>query len=176
MNKVTTFLLIAIFSLSLRLSAQTPPQTIHWMSITEAEKLNAEHPRKILIDIYTDWCGWCKKLDATTYKDPKIVQYLNDNFYAVKLNAESKDPITFQNQEYTYDPARRVNGVTANFMNSSSGYPTTTFLNEKLEVISVVPGYMQAEMMTNVLTFFAENHYLTTDWKTYLASIGQGAK
>ncbi|MEP7127753.1 MAG: DUF255 domain-containing protein [Chitinophagales bacterium] len=176
MKKSTLFLIVLVMGLTLKLSAQTPPVGIKWMSITEAEKLNAQHPRKILIDIYTDWCGWCKKLDATTYKDPRIVQYLNDNFYAVKLNAESKETISYQNQEFTFDPARRINGVAANFLSSSGGYPTTTFLDEKLQVISIVPGYMQADMMNNILTYFGENHYLNTDWNTYLGTVNTAPK
>ncbi|MBX7107900.1 MAG: thioredoxin family protein [Chitinophagales bacterium] len=167
---------VLVIVLVSQFSAQAQSEGVKWMSITEAEKLNASHPKKILIDIYTDWCGWCKKLDATTYKDPRIVKYLNDNFYAVKLNAESKETITFQNKDYAYDPARRINAVAANFLSSSGGYPTTTFLDEKLQVISIVPGYMQSDMMNNVLSFFAENHYLNTDWNTYLSSLNTSAK
>ncbi|HTB31563.1 MAG TPA: DUF255 domain-containing protein, partial [Bacteroidia bacterium] len=45
---------------------------IHWVNFDEAVKLNEKHPRKILIDVYTQWCGWCKKMDASTYTDPDI--------------------------------------------------------------------------------------------------------
>lgn len=170
MKKITGLFFLLTVLISFRLSAQQP-ETIKWVSISEAEKLSAQQPKKILIDIYTDWCGWCRKLDATTYKDPRVVKYLNENFYAVKLNAESKEKITYQNKEYSYDPARRINGVAANFLSSSGGYPTTTFLDEKLQVVSIVPGYLQADMMVNILTFFGENHYLTTDWNSYLSSL-----
>lgn len=176
MKKIAVLLIAVSLGFSLQVSAQVQPEGIKWMSITEAEKLNSQQPRKILIDIYTDWCGWCKKLDATTYKDPRIVKYLNDNFYAVKLNAESKETISFQDQSYTFDPAKRINGVASNFLSSSGGYPTTTFLDEKLQVISIVPGYMQADMMNNVLTYFAENHYLTTEWNAYLGSVSAAPK
>ena len=176
MNKFPVIVVLVSVLLTSRLFAQAPSEGIKWMSITEAEKLNKEHPKKILIDIYTDWCGWCKRLDATTYKDAAIIKYVNENYYAVKLNAESKDKIVYQNQEYNYDPARRINGIAVNFLNAQGGYPTTTFLNEKLEVISIVPGYLQTDMMSNVLHYFAENHYLNTDWNTYLSSIGSNLK
>ncbi|MEO6168327.1 MAG: DUF255 domain-containing protein [Chitinophagales bacterium] len=176
MRRITFLFMVTGLLLSLHLSAQNKTEGIKWMSITEAEKLSTQHPKKILIDIYTDWCGWCKKLDATTYKDPSVVAYLNANFYAVKLNAESKEKISYQNKEYAYDPAQRINGVAANFMSSSSGYPTTTFLDEKFNVISVVPGYMQTDMMNNVLSYINGNHYLNTDWNTYLSSLNPAPK
>ena len=150
MRKITIIFLLVSIGLAPKVFAQSESNGIKWMSITEAEQLVKKNPKKIIIDIYTDWCGWCKRLDATTYKDANIIKYVNDNFYAVKLNAESKDKITYQNQEYTYDPARRINSIASNFLSQSGGYPTTTFLNEKLEVISVVPGYMATDMMSNV--------------------------
>ncbi len=175
MKKITGLLFVLVIGISSQLSAQQA-ESIKWMSITEAEKLSAQQPKKILIDIYTDWCGWCKKLDATTYKDPRVVKYLNEHYYAVKLNAESKEKIMYQNKEFSYEPAKRINGVAANFLSGSGGYPTTTFLDEKLQVISIVPGYLQADMMTNILTFFGENHYLNTDWNTYLSSLNATPK
>jgi len=155
------------------LSSFAQTAQIKWMSISDAEKLMAKDPKKVIVDIYTDWCGWCKRLDATTYQDPSVVDYINKNYYAVKFNAESKDNIVFEGTTYSYDPSRRVNSLTNVLMGNSNGYPTTTFLNEKLEVISVVPGYQQADMMSNILHYFGENHYLNTDWNTYLSSLSK---
>jgi len=166
-------LLVLVLVLSVTATfAQTAPE-IKWLSITEAEKLMKKEPRKVIVDVYTDWCGWCKRLDATTYKDPEVVAYINKNYYAVKFNAETKDNIIFEGTTYTYDASRRVNGLSNVLMGNSSGYPTTTFMNEKLEVISVVPGYQQAQMMNNILHYFGENHYLNTDWNTYLSTVSK---
>jgi len=174
MNLKTIFLFLFVFAASASF-AQTA--SIKWLTITEAEQLSKKDPKKIIVDVYTDWCGWCKRLDATTYKDPKVVDYINKNFYAVKFNAESKEAIEFQGKSYAYDAGRRVNALSTILMGNSTGYPTTTFLNEKMEVISVIPGYQQAPMMSNILTYFAENHYIKTDWNTFLSSVsGGGAK
>ncbi len=176
MRKISFVFFIMSFIASADIFAQAVPEAIKWMSISDAEKLSKEHPKKILIDVYTDWCGWCKRLDATTYKDPNIVKLLNDNFYAVKLNAESKDKISYQGQEYQFDASKRINTVAALFLNAQGGYPTTTFLDEKLQVISIIPGYLATDMMQNVLHYFSENHYLTTDWNTYLSSLSSVTK
>ena len=100
MKRIAIAFLLFTLITGTRLFAQDQAASIKWMSITEAEQLNKANPKKIIVDVYTDWCGWCKRLDATTYKDAGIVKYVNDNFYAVKLNAESKDKIVYQNQEY----------------------------------------------------------------------------
>lgn len=176
MKKVTILLFLVSLAFTSKLLAQNEASSIKWMSITEAEKLSKENPKKIIIDVYTDWCRWCKQLDNTTYKNAAIVKYVNDNFYAVKLNAESKDKISYQGQEHEYDPAKRINNVAVNFLGSQAGYPTTTFLDEKLAVLSVVPGYQNADMMINILHYFGDNLYLTTDWNTYIASLNNTPK
>src|SRR4051812_40529956 len=109
MKKITIFLFVLSLAFASRSLAQDAASGIKWMSITEAEKLSKDHPKKILIDVYTDWCRWCKQLDNSTYNDPAIIKYVNDNFYAVKLNAESKDKIVYQGKEYAFDPAKRIN-------------------------------------------------------------------
>jgi thioredoxin-related protein len=166
---------VLVFALLLSAGASFAQSTseIKWLSITEAEKLMKKEPKKVIVDVYTDWCGWCKRLDATTYKDPAVVDYINQNYYAVKFNAESKDNITFMGTTYSFDASHRVNSLSNLLMGNSSGYPTTTFLNEKLEVISVVPGYQQPQMMNNILHYIGENHYLNTDWNTYLSSVSK---
>jgi thioredoxin-related protein len=176
MIKISFALFILNLFAASEICAQASPEAIRWMTISDAEKLSKEHPKKILIDVYTDWCGWCKRLDATTYKDPAVVKFMNENFYAVKLNAESKDKISYQGQEYQFDASKRINTVAALFLNAQGGYPTTTFLDEKLQVISIIPGYLATDMMQNVLHYFSENHYLTTDWNTYLSSLSSVTK
>ena len=73
---------------------------INWLSIEEASVLYQQNPKPMFIDVYTDWCGWCKRMDASTFQDASIAQYLNSNFYAVKLNAESSDSLRFMGKTY----------------------------------------------------------------------------
>lgn len=174
----------AAFSLFLLVSnglvAQTKPSSstasssnskeIKWISLEEAEKLNSKSKtkKKIFVDVYTEWCGWCKRLDATTYKDPAVVKYINDNFYAVKLDAETLDTITFKGTKHAYNPARKTNTVAAYFMPpSGGGYPTLTYLDGDFKVVRIAPGYVGSEEMLKQLKYVNENYYLNTSYEKF---------
>jgi len=79
-----------------------PAEEIRWYTWAEAAELSKTAPKKIFIDLYTDWCGWCKKMDKSTFVDPSVVKYLNENFYPVKFNAERKDAIVFNETTFEY--------------------------------------------------------------------------
>ena len=67
---------------------QLSSQEVKWMTWEEAAAANDKQPKKIFVDVYTNWCGWCKKMDASTFKETDVVKILNEKFYPVKLNAE----------------------------------------------------------------------------------------
>jgi len=90
-NIIIAFLVVMAFSSN----AQNSATAIKWLSIEEAEKLSKQSPRPFFIDTYTDWCGWCKKMDKETFTDPVISEILNNKFYPVKFDAEGKEKVTF---------------------------------------------------------------------------------
>jgi thioredoxin-related protein len=144
------------------------PKEIQWMSFEEAAKRSEKSPRKIVIDIYTSWCGWCKRLDATTYQDPEVIKYINKKFYAVKLDAEIKDTIRFKDKIFTYIPERKANELALSLLNGSMSYPSTVFLDEKFSMLAPVPGYHDArEMLELFLKYFGDEIYKTKKWEDY---------
>ncbi len=145
---------------------------IQWYSIEQAEKLNEKNPKKIFIDVYTDWCGWCKRMDATTYQDPKIIQLLNNDFYSVRLNAEQKNDIEFKNKSYKYiaNGSSGYNELAAVLLNGQLSFPTTVYLDENLNEIQPIPGYLTADKLEPILQFLGKDFYKKQTWEQFLAT------
>ncbi|MBI5916063.1 MAG: DUF255 domain-containing protein [Bacteroidetes bacterium] len=142
---------------------------ITWMTWDEAMKANEKAPKKIFIDFYTDWCGWCKKMDQSTFTEPGVVKYVNDNFYAVKFNAEQKEDVVFQGTTFSWTAGGR-NGfhkLAYELLNGRLGYPSYVYLTPTFERILISPGYKDAPMLQKELKFVAEDHYNTTSWDQY---------
>lgn len=132
---------------------------IQWMTYEEVVEASKKNPKKVFVDVYTNWCGWCKRMDQTTFKNEDVVKILNKDYYAVKLNAESDQQFTQNGKTMTYRQLARSYKAT--------GYPTTVYLNEDLSVIQAVPGYQQAENLEMILAYFGGNHHLTTQWPVF---------
>lgn len=148
-----------------------PSERINWVTLEEADQLRQTEPRKILIDVYTDWCGWCKRMDATTFRDPELVKYVNENYYAVKLDAEQKEPITIGGKTYEYDPnvgRRGVHKIAEELLQGRMSYPTIVFLDERMNMIQPLPGFRKADEMQPILEYLATEAYKSTPWEEWL--------
>ena len=170
MKKILIFGFVAFFCLQV-FSQETGKQKINWLSIQEAEKLTKENPRKIIIDVYTDWCGWCVRMDQSTFGHPGIAGYINEHYYAVKFNAETRDSIVFAGQVYkNHGGNRQPNDLAVALLQGKMSYPSIAYMNEKLQLITVVPGYYTAEQIEPILVYIADEAYLNTDWKNFQAN------
>ena len=174
MNKILAFVALGL-SVTL-MSYRTPdPEAvdgIRWMSWQEAAELSKTHPKKIFVDVYTDWCGWCKKMDSSTFKDPKVVEYMNTYFYAVKFDAEMKDEIEFRDHTFKWVKAGRngVHTLAYSLLEGKMSYPSFVMLNENYDRIAIMPGYKQSEQLLQELRFAAEEVYKTKSWEEYKGS------
>ena len=134
---------------------------ITWLTVEQAYAANQKQPRKWMIDVYTDWCGWCKVMDRETFTNPKVADYVAKNYYAVKLNAEQREPIMMGKEKFDY--VSQGNGgynlLAAKLMNGQMSFPTVVFLDEKLQMIQPLPGFQKADIYHQVITFFGGNHY-----------------
>lgn len=144
-------------------------QEVEWISWEEAQQRMQEDPRKIFVDVYTDWCGWCKVMDRNTFQEAYIAQYLNEHFYCIKFNAEQKEAIRFKGKIYKYVNRGRkgYHELAAEITNGRLSYPTVVFLNEQWQVIQPIPGYQKPEKFEQIMTYFATGSYKTTPWGVY---------
>ena len=169
--KKTFFLIILVFS-----GIAVQAQKINWMSMNEALAAQKKNPKKIFMDVYTDWCGPCKLLDKNTFQHKDVVKFVNKHFYAVKFNAEGTEKIEYQDFVYTnpnHNPGRKGRNSQHLFAHALkvTGYPTMVFFDENSEVISPVVGYKTPEQLEIYLKMIASDDYkkVTTNeaWKKY---------
>ncbi|MFW5778008.1 MAG: thioredoxin family protein [Bacteroidota bacterium] len=153
-----------LFLLSNSTDASGDDAKVNWVSMEEAVALAEENPKKIFVDIYTDWCGWCKRMDANTFSHPDIASYINENFYAVKLNAEQSEPIVFRGTEYVNEnpgEKRSSHNFAVALLQGRMSYPSVAFFDEELNLITAIPGYREPKDFEPILVFFSEDVFLT---------------
>jgi thioredoxin-related protein len=150
-------------------SVFTQNSAVNWITIEEAEKLNRENPRKIMVDVYTDWCWWCKKMDSETFNHPVIAEIINKHYYAVKLNAEGTDEITFNGTTYKFvsQGSRGYHELAAGLLSGKMSYPSIAYLNEKLQLLGAVPGFMTPSSIEPLLNYIAEDKFTTQSLVDY---------
>lgn len=164
--------------------AQTA-EKINWRSFEQSleenglRAANGRMPKKIFVDVYTDWCGWCKRLDATTFAHPEIIRYMNENFIPVKLDAERTDTVVINGQLFVNRGSagrRGSHDLAIQLLQGKMSYPSCTFLDETGRQITIVPGYMDAGQFEILLHFVAEDAYKTLDWETFANGYSERAK
>jgi thioredoxin-related protein len=166
MNKIKSgilfgFLAVLLFSGQAIYSQQ--------FSFDDGLKAAKKEHKKVIVDIYTDWCGWCKKMDREAYSDADIQRIIKDNFIYVKLNAEGNEVHSYNGKSYT-------DGELAEYF-QVTGYPTTVFLDSKGKVIEFdydktkmnnLPGYYETKDFKKVLEYIRDGKYKDTDLSTII--------
>lgn len=143
--------------------------SIEWLSWDQAVERMEKEPRKIMVDVYTDWCGWCKKMDASTMVDPTIVQIIGEKYYAVKMDGEYKKDILFKGRTYKFvaQGRRGYHELPAELMAGKMSYPTLVFLDENYGIIQPLPGFQQAKQLEPILSYFGGDFHKSTAWDVF---------
>jgi len=145
------------------LMSNSSNESIKWYSLQEALDLQKTAPRKIVVDVYTDWCGWCKHMDSKTFSKAHVAAYMNKNFYPVKFNAEGNDTIKFKgrtwvNKEYG-KKKRSLHSFTPVLVNGKISYPVFVFLSERTIGIKKVYGFQPHDKWMAWLRYIAKDKY-----------------
>jgi thioredoxin-related protein len=157
--KRLAFFCCCIFILS-HFKAQTEKDgLVNWLSIKEAQQKNKEVQKPFIIDIYTDWCGWCKHMMKTTYSNAGIANYINSNFYPVKFDAETKDTIEYNGKIYkpTSKEPKTPHELAIKFLGTSLSYPSTMFVTNNFEYNLLSQGFIEDKKIEPLLIFMVEN-------------------
>lgn len=154
--------------------AGTPSETtgfVRWYNIEEAQKLSDSIPRRIFIDFSTSWCGWCKKMDAETFANGVIAKYMNENYYCVKFDAESRDTIVFNGQTFfNRGPAgqRSAHDFAITVLHGQLSYPSYAIFDKPRTHITILQGYMSPEQFEPYLHYYAEEKENTMTYQDFL--------
>lgn len=145
--------LARVLALSVLVAATAVPARaagVEWRSWDDGIAEARASGRPVLVDVYTDWCGWCKRMDRDVYGRADVRDYLAKRFVTIKLDAESGDKATLDGRTVT------LAGIARRFR--VSGYPTTIFLRANGEHLVSVPGYVPAERFRLMLEYVGDDH------------------
>jgi thioredoxin-related protein len=160
---VIAFVIVAGYAFYLTLPSDPTPanERIVWKSFDEGVILAKQTNKKVLVDVFTDWCTWCKKMDSDVYSRERVAQLVNSHFVAVKLNPEISKSVSFKGRTITNSEFAVTLGAT--------GYPTTVFFDQDANPITNLAGYVESDRFSRILEFIGKDHYKSESFDQFLA-------
>jgi thioredoxin-related protein len=122
---------------------------LKWYNLESGLSEGKKQNKMILMDVYTDWCKWCKKMDSDVYSNKEIISYLQENFICVKLDGEGNALMDYNHKEMTETDITKQLGI--------DSYPTTVFYKSNGDLISSIPGYYPVNEFMNILVNINKN-------------------
>jgi len=155
----STFLSIAFLFFPLQSVAQVVEGNPEPISLEEALKLAPESDKKILIDVYAEWCPYCQRMHSEVYKNDDVINAIADHYIWVKINVESDQMVSYHGNEMTEAQFARAL--------ENKSVPTTYFLNKEGSILGSQPGFIEADMFSSLLKFVGSDEYLVQTFQEY---------
>ena len=166
-KKVKIILAACLIILS---SAKVNPshrEKLDWMDMNELSAQLNNQSKPVLIDLYTNWCYWCKVMDKKTYNNSKVVAYISEHFYPVKLNAESKKIIYWKEKSYNYNNSYKINDFALYATSGEIGFPATIIIPDAHSEPISIPGFLEPKEIEPILKYFGEGAYKNQNYIVY---------
>ena len=139
---------------------------INWLKYDEGLKLAKKENKKLMVEFTAKWCGYCKKMRATTFKEPDVVSLIGENFITASVDGESRDTI---NVDGWITSGRRLSRDY-----QIRGYPTYWFLTPDGEKIAPVRGYRSGKDLAYILEYLKDDLYKTKKFDEFVREKQQG--
>jgi thioredoxin-related protein len=160
MIKVIRILVLMIIMLSADLAvsiagSDKDGSSVKWITPEELQALASETKKPIIVDVYTSWCYYCKVMDKTTWRNDSVAAYLGSNYYAVKINAENREPYSWEGKNYEYEAKYKVNMLAVKLLGGNMVYPSTVIIPVKGEP-EVLKGAFSAKELEMILKYYGD--------------------
>jgi len=133
-----------------------------WKSFEEASEEAKAEEQVLMVDVYADWCGWCRRLEREVYADEEVQDYLDANFATTRLDFDNaEDSVSFEGDSFTMQQMAHLLGA--------QGVPTVAFLTSSGQYITHVPGFVERDDFLNVLRFVSTGAYREQTWEEFMA-------
>jgi thioredoxin-related protein len=142
-------------------------EKIQWLKIDDISAKVKEQSKPVLIDLYADWCYWCKVMDKKTYSNSKVIAYINEHFYSAKVNAEMKDNVSWKDKTYKYNSKYQINDFSLFLTYGRASFPTTVIIADEQSAPIPIAGYMEPKELEPILKYFGEGAYKTMNFKEF---------
>lgn len=173
MQRLAVLVGLSFLVISLLSTSSVPEnEELRWYTMEEVIQIKKDNPQDgkfIFIDVYTDWCGWCKRMDATTFSHPNVIAAFNQYFYPVKFNGEARRDIQFGEQTFKYvaQGRRGYHELAAALLKGKLSYPTVVLMDEGFNMIQPLPGYQTPEQLLPILHFIGSGSFRNQSWEAF---------
>lgn len=166
MKTVSFIVFLVLICFSVKIKAQN----ITYYTIDQIDTLQKQKPKKVMIELYSKDCEWCKKFETEVLKNPIIIDYLNQHYYTVKIEAFDKRTIRFKNRELL--STNGFHPITAEYLKGQVplSFPTLLFFDENLTLLNFLKGYNIPKNIEIALAYFGDDAYKTKQWSEFIAS------